>query len=117
MTHGDDSQVGRHRVDASASEDELTIQGFLQAAPTAPARPKEPRRLASSLYQPRRRGRPVEPLQRFGDRRPVQFERGDHRGELGPDVGRHQVGQVARLGHEITLRKERPSGRGRFARP
>jgi hypothetical protein len=47
----------------------------------------------------------------------VQFERGDCGGELGPDVGRHQVGQVARLGHEITLRKERPSGRGRFARP
>ena len=26
MTHGDDSQVDRHRVDAFASEDELTIQ-------------------------------------------------------------------------------------------
>jgi hemoglobin len=51
MTHGDDSQVDRHRVDAFASEDDLTIQEFLQAAPTAPARPKEPRRSASSLYQ------------------------------------------------------------------
>jgi hemoglobin len=50
MTHGDDSQVDRHHVDAFASEDELTIQEFLQAAPTAPARPKQPR-LASSLYQ------------------------------------------------------------------
>jgi hypothetical protein len=37
--------------------------------------------------------------------------------ELGPDVGRHQVGQLARLGHEVSLPKERPSGRGRFARP
>ena len=51
MTHGDDFQVDRHRVDAFASEDELTIQELLQAAPTAPARPKERRRLASSLYQ------------------------------------------------------------------
>jgi hemoglobin len=51
MPHGDDSQVDRHRVDAFASEDELTIQEFLQAAPTAPARPTQPRRLGSSLYQ------------------------------------------------------------------
>jgi hypothetical protein len=51
MTHGDDSQVDRHRVDAFASEEELTIQEFLQAAPTTPGRPKEPRRSASSLYQ------------------------------------------------------------------
>jgi hemoglobin len=51
MTHGDDSQVDRHRVDAFASEDELTIQEFLQAAPTAPGRVKEPRRSESSLYQ------------------------------------------------------------------
>jgi hemoglobin len=51
MTHGDDSQVDRHRVDAFASEDELTIQEFLQAAPTASARPKEPRRSESSLYR------------------------------------------------------------------
>jgi hypothetical protein len=51
MTHGDDSQVDRHRVDAFAPEDELTLQDFLQAAPTAPARPKERRRSASSLYQ------------------------------------------------------------------
>jgi hemoglobin len=50
MTYGDDSQVDRHRVDAFASEDELTIQEFLQAAPTAPARPKQPRRSESSLY-------------------------------------------------------------------
>jgi hypothetical protein len=32
----------------------------------------------------------------------VQFECGDHGGEFGPDVGRHQVGQVARLGHGNT---------------
>jgi hemoglobin len=51
MTHGDDSQVDAHRVDAFASEDELTIQEFLQAAPTAPVRPTQPRRLESSLYQ------------------------------------------------------------------
>jgi hemoglobin len=51
MTHGNDSPVGRHRVDAFASEDELTIQEFLQAAPTAPARPTERRRPGSSLYQ------------------------------------------------------------------
>jgi hemoglobin len=50
MPHGDDSQVDRHRVDAFAAEDEPTIQAFLQAAPTAPTRPKQPR-LASSLYQ------------------------------------------------------------------
>jgi hemoglobin len=51
MTHGNDSEVDRHRVDAFASEDELTIQEFLQATPTAPAHPKQPRRSASSLYQ------------------------------------------------------------------
>jgi hemoglobin len=51
MTHGNDSEVDRHGVDAFASEDELTIQAFLQAAPTAPARPRQPRRPASSLYQ------------------------------------------------------------------
>jgi hemoglobin len=51
MTHGDDSQLDAHRVDAFAAEDELTIQEFLHPAPTTPARPKEPRRLASSLYQ------------------------------------------------------------------
>jgi hemoglobin len=51
MTHGNDSEVDRHRVDAFASEDELTIETLLQAAPTAPARPREPRRSASSLYQ------------------------------------------------------------------
>ena len=40
MTHGDDSQADRDRVDAFASEDELTIQEFLQqAALTAPGRP------------------------------------------------------------------------------
>ena len=64
----------------------------------------------------RRGGRLVEPPQCSGDRRPVQLQRGDRGGELGPDVGRHQVGQVARLGHEITLREERPSRPGRFAR-
>jgi hemoglobin len=51
MTHGDDSQVDAHRVDAFASEDELTIEEFLRAAPTAPARPSQQRRLESSLYQ------------------------------------------------------------------
>jgi hemoglobin len=51
MTHGNDSQVDRHRVDAFASEDELTIQQFRHAAPTAPARPTQPRRPAASLYQ------------------------------------------------------------------
>jgi hemoglobin len=51
MTHGDDSQVDVHRVDAFASEDELTIQEFLQAAPTTPAHPRQPRRSESSLYQ------------------------------------------------------------------
>jgi hemoglobin len=51
MTHGDDSEVDRHRADAFAPEDELTIEEFLQAAPTGPARPREPRRSALSLYQ------------------------------------------------------------------
>src|SRR5215211_396805 len=51
MTHGDDSEVDRHRVGAFASEDELTIQEFLQAGPTVPARPTERRRSALSLYQ------------------------------------------------------------------
>jgi hemoglobin len=51
MAQRDDSEVDRHRVDAFASEDELTIQQFLGATPTAPARPKQPRRLESSLYQ------------------------------------------------------------------
>ena len=51
MAQRDDSEVDLHRVDAFASEDELTIQEFLHAAPTAPARPKQPQRLASSLYQ------------------------------------------------------------------
>jgi hemoglobin len=51
MTHGNDSEVDRHRVDAFASEDELTIQEFLQSTRTAPARPTERRRLTSSLYQ------------------------------------------------------------------
>jgi len=51
MAQRHESEVDRHRFDAFASEDELTIQQFLHAAPTAPARPKEPRRLASSLYQ------------------------------------------------------------------
>jgi hemoglobin len=51
MTYGDDSEVDLQRVDAFASEDELTIEEFLQAAPTAPARPREPRRSEWSLYQ------------------------------------------------------------------
>jgi hemoglobin len=51
MAHGDDSEVDRHRVGAFASEDELTIQEFLQAGPTVPARPTERRRSALSLYQ------------------------------------------------------------------
>ena len=48
IDHGDDSEVDRHRVDAFASEEELTIQEFLHAAPTTPAHPKERRRLESS---------------------------------------------------------------------
>ena len=51
MAQRDDSEVDRHHVDAFASEDELTIQEFLQAAPMVPARPKERRRSESSLYQ------------------------------------------------------------------
>jgi hemoglobin len=51
MAQRDDSQVDGHRVDAFASEDELTIEEFLQAAPTTPAHPKERRRSESSLYQ------------------------------------------------------------------
>jgi hemoglobin len=51
MTQSDDSEVDRCCVDAFASEDELTLQEFLHAGPTAPARPQQPRRLASSLYQ------------------------------------------------------------------
>jgi hypothetical protein len=39
MAQRNDSEVDRHRVDAFVSEDELTIQEFLQAAPTAPAPP------------------------------------------------------------------------------
>jgi hypothetical protein len=34
MTHGDDSQVDRHRVDAFASEDELTVQARRDAVVT-----------------------------------------------------------------------------------
>jgi hemoglobin len=51
MAQRDDSEVDRHRVDAFATEDELTIQQFLHATPTAPARPRQPRRLESSLYE------------------------------------------------------------------
>jgi hemoglobin len=51
MAQRDHSEVDRQRVDAFASEDELTIQQFLQATPTAPAHPKQPPRLESSLYQ------------------------------------------------------------------
>jgi hemoglobin len=51
MAQRDDSEVDRHRVDAFASEDELTIQQLLHAAPTAPARPEQPQPPASSLYQ------------------------------------------------------------------
>ena len=35
----------------------------------------------------------------------MQLKRGDHGGEVGLDVGRHQVGKVARLGHPITPSK------------
>jgi hemoglobin len=51
MTYGDDSTVDLDRVIALAAAAGLTIEEFLQAAPTAPARPEEPRRPASSLYQ------------------------------------------------------------------
>jgi hemoglobin len=51
MTYGDDSTVDLDRVITLAAAAGLTIEEFLQAAPTAPARPKEPRRPESSLYQ------------------------------------------------------------------
>jgi hemoglobin len=51
MTYGDDSTVDLDRVITLAAAAGLTIEEFLQAAPTAPARPREPRRPASSLYQ------------------------------------------------------------------
>jgi hemoglobin len=51
MTYGDDSTVDLDRVITLAAAAGLTIEEFLQAAPKAPARPKEPRRPASSLYQ------------------------------------------------------------------
>jgi hemoglobin len=51
MTYGDDSTVDLDRVITLAAAAGLTIEEFLQAAPTAPARPKEPRRPGSSLYQ------------------------------------------------------------------
>jgi hemoglobin len=51
MTYGDDSTVDLDRVITLADAAGLTIEEFLQAAPTAPARPKEPQRPESSLYQ------------------------------------------------------------------
>jgi hemoglobin len=51
MTYGDDSTVDLDRVITLAAAAGLTIEEFLQAAPTDPARPREPRRPASSLYQ------------------------------------------------------------------
>jgi hypothetical protein len=51
---------------------------------------------------PRRRGRLVELPQRFGDQRAVLFEYGDCVGQSCPDVDRHQVGKVARLGDGST---------------
>jgi hemoglobin len=51
MTYRDDSTVDLDRVMALAAAAGLTIEEFFQAAPTAPARPKEPRRPESSLYQ------------------------------------------------------------------
>ena len=51
MTYGDDSTVDLDRVIRLAAAAGLTIEEFLQAAPTAPPRPKEPPRPASSLYQ------------------------------------------------------------------
>ena len=52
MTYGDDSTVDLDRVITLAAAAGLTIEEFLQqAAPTAPAPPKEPRRPESSLYQ------------------------------------------------------------------
>jgi hypothetical protein len=51
---------------------------------------------------PRRRGRLIELPQRFGDHWAVLFEDGDRVGQCCPDVDRHQVGKVARLGHGST---------------
>jgi hemoglobin len=51
MTYRDDPTVDLDRILALAAAAGLTIEEFLQAAPTAPARPREPRRPASSLYQ------------------------------------------------------------------
>jgi hemoglobin len=51
MTYRDDPTVDLDRILALAAAAGLTIEEVLQAAPTAPARPKEPRRSESSLYQ------------------------------------------------------------------
>src|SRR4029450_8815421 len=51
MTYRDDPTVDLDRILALADAAGLTIEEFLQAAPTAPARPKERRRPESSLYQ------------------------------------------------------------------
>jgi hemoglobin len=49
MTHGDDSKIDLDRVMTLADAAGLTIEEFLEAAPTAPG--TEPPRPASSLYQ------------------------------------------------------------------
>jgi hemoglobin len=49
MTHGDDSKIDLDRVMTLADAAGLTIEEFLEAAPTAPG--KEPPPPASSLYQ------------------------------------------------------------------
>jgi hemoglobin len=51
MTYRDDPTVDLDRILALADAAGLTIEEFLQAAPTAPARPKERRQPESSLYQ------------------------------------------------------------------
>jgi hemoglobin len=51
MTYRDDPTVDLDRILALADAAGLTIEEFLKAAPTAPARRKEQRRPASSLYQ------------------------------------------------------------------
>jgi hypothetical protein len=56
-------------------------------------------RLGRAYGVPCRCVRVIELPQRFGDHRAVLFECGDRGGHCCPDVGRHQVGKIARLGH------------------
>jgi hypothetical protein len=56
-------------------------------------------RLERAHGVPCRRGRLIELPQRFGDHRAVPLEGGDRGSHCCPDVGRHQVSKIARLGH------------------